>query len=68
MMNLGKDDMDEMKLKEIKNGRLAMFAWLGYAIQGAVTGVGPYQNLLDHVASNGQSNIWTSFNTAFGQL
>jgi len=53
MFNLGQRDMGEMKLKEIKNGRLAMGAWLGYAIQAYVTGDGPYQNLLDHINSAG---------------
>ena len=39
--NLGKDDMATMQKKEIKNGRLAMMAFLGCAVQAAVTGEGP---------------------------
>ena len=35
---------------QIRNGRLAMVAFLGFAAQYAATGKGPIDNLVDHVA------------------
>ena len=38
---------EDMRVKEIKNGRLAMVAWLGFAAQAAVTRQGPLMNLME---------------------
>ena len=45
-----KGDIKELQLKEIKNGRLAMVACLGFFAQGAVTHDGPIAALGKHLA------------------
>lgn len=47
-LNLSADPAryEAMRVREIKNGRLAMVAWLGFFAQAAVTRAGPLENLL----------------------
>jgi light-harvesting complex I chlorophyll a/b binding protein 5 len=58
--NSSKESMDDFKWREIRNGRLAMVAFLGFLAQHAATGKGPLDNLADHLADPWAVNVCTN--------
>jgi len=54
----------ELRVKEIKNGRLALVSFLGYAVQAGVTGEGPYANWIQHVSDPFGYNLFTVIGNA----
>lgn len=47
----------EMAVKEVKNGRLAMVAFIGFAVAALVTRQGPLEALSAHLGNPFQNNI-----------
>jgi light-harvesting complex I chlorophyll a/b binding protein 4 len=62
-MGMSKGDLKKMQTKEIKNGRVAMVAFMGFILQAQATGKGPLACLFDHMSSPFSNNITTNIGT-----
>jgi len=58
-LGFSKGNLKELQTKEIKNGRIAMVAFMAFVIQAQATGKGPLADLADHL-SNPFGNNWMS--------
>merc|ERR1712187_765340 len=54
------EQINDLKLKEIKNGRLAMLAYVGFTCATVSTGKGPIENLIFHVKDPLSHNVMSN--------
>jgi light-harvesting complex I chlorophyll a/b binding protein 4 len=61
-LGFSKGNLKELQTKEIKNGRIAMIAFMAFVIQAQATGKGPLACLADHLSNPGANNWLSNIN------
>jgi light-harvesting complex I chlorophyll a/b binding protein 4 len=64
-LGLSVSKIEDLKEKEIKNGRLAMVAFVGFVAQEQVTGLNPLAALQLHLSAPGQHTIFSNWAPTF---
>eukprot|EP00798_Chlamydomonas_sp_ICE-L_P007217 gene7217-324_t len=59
-LGFSKGDLAALKVKEIKNARLAMCAFAGFMVQYAVTGMGPVAAITAHLDDPFNTTVWSN--------
>jgi light-harvesting complex I chlorophyll a/b binding protein 4 len=62
-LGFSKGDSKQLQTKEVKNGRLAMVAFMGFVLQAQATGKGPLADLAAHLSNPFSNNIATNIGT-----
>jgi len=62
-LGFSKGDAKQWQTKEVKNGRLAMVAFMGFVLQAQATGKGPLADLAAHLSNPFGNNIATNIGT-----
>merc|ERR1712224_538305 len=58
-LGMGNSKIDELKEKELKNGRLSMVAFVGFIAQERVNGLNPIDALMLHLSGPGQHTLFS---------
>merc|ERR1712093_830608 len=60
-LGISQGNVAELKEKEIKNGRLAMVAFVGFVVQEQINGLNPLAALQLHLSAPGQHTIFSNW-------